>query len=49
MNLIISKFIFLDKLPILEFEAVLAHEYFHVWLQENNINLIKMKLKVFVI
>ena len=29
----------LDRLPTIEFEAVLAHEYLHVWLYNNNINL----------
>ena len=29
----------LDRLPTIEFEAVLAHEYLHVWLYENNIEL----------
>ena len=41
------KIYILDKLPILEFEAVLAHEYFHVWLQENNINLDKNETEGF--
>tara|TARA_B110000467_G_scaffold157189_1_gene171635 strand:- start:744 stop:1616 length:873 start_codon:yes stop_codon:yes gene_type:complete len=29
----------LDRLPAIEFEAVLAHEYLHVWLYEKNIEL----------
>lgn len=29
----------LDRLPTIEFEAVLAHEYLHVWLYQNNIEL----------
>ena len=33
------KIYILDRLPIIEFEAVLAHEYLHVWLYENNIEL----------
>lgn len=33
------KIYILDRLPTIEFEAVLAHEYFHVWLYENNIDL----------
>jgi len=33
------KIYILDRLPTIEFEAVLAHEYLHVWLYENNIEL----------
>jgi len=33
------KIYILDRLPTIEFEAVLAHEYLHVWLYENNIDL----------
>ncbi len=29
----------LDRLPKIEFHAVLAHEYFHVWLFENSVEL----------
>lgn len=33
------KIYILDRLPTIEFEAVLAHEYLHVWLYQNNIEL----------
>ena len=33
------KIYILDRLPAIEFEAVLAHEYLHVWLYQNNIEL----------
>ena len=33
------KIYILDRLPTTEFEAVLAHEYLHVWLYNNNIDL----------
>ena len=33
------KIYILDRLPTIEFEAVLAHEYLHVWLYNNNIDL----------
>ena len=46
-ELINHKIYILDKLPVLEFEAVLAHEYFHVWLQENNIELDKNEIEGF--
>ena len=37
----------LDRLPTIEFEAVLAHEYLHVWLYENNIELPLIQLEGF--
>jgi len=33
------KIYILDRLPTIEFEAILAHEYLHVWLYKNNIDL----------
>ena len=33
------KIYILDRLPTIEFEAVLAHEYLHVWLYNNNSDL----------
>ena len=37
----------LDNIPKIQFEAILAHELFHIWLYKKNINLPKPKMEGF--